>query len=224
MHWAQLIDLIAAAIRIATPLMFAAMGGILSERAGVFAVGLEGMMLTGACGAAVATVLSGSPLVGILIAAVCAALLAAIIAVVTVRYGADNMVTGLAANILAIGLTSFMVRAIVGHGKAPRIHLSLLPAVPIPGLSDIPEIGSAFFSYPLLTYAALLLPIPLTLILTRTQLGLTLRATGENPMVVYATGANPSAIRICASSPVAPSPVSADRCWCCSRSALIPTT
>ena len=196
MHWAQLIDLVAAAIRIATPLMFAAMGGILSERAGVFAVGLEGMMLTGACGAAVATVLAGSPWIGILAAAIAAALLAAVIAVVTVRYGADNMVTGLAANILSVGLTSFLVRAILGHGSAPRIHLHLLQPLPIPGLVDIPAIGSALFSHPPLTYAALLISIPLTIMLTRTQIGLMLRATGENPVAVYATGANPTAIRI----------------------------
>jgi len=189
------LDLVAAAVRIATPLMCAALGGILSERAGVFAVGLEGMMLAGACGAAVATQLSGSPLLGVVAASACGAVMGSFIAIVTVRYGADNMVTGLSANILAIGLTSFLVRAIIGHGAAPKIHLNLLQPIDIPFLVEIPRIGPILFSQPPITYIALLAPIPMTLFLTRTQIGLTLRAVGENPMAVYAIGANPAAIR-----------------------------
>lgn len=199
MHLAQLLDLLAAAIRIASPLIFAAMGGTLSERAGVFAVGLEGMMLTGACSAAVGAALTGSSLAGVVAAMVCGALLASAIAVVTVRYGADNMVTGLAANLLAVGLTSFLMRAILGHhGSAPRIHLGLMPSLAIPGLADIPGIGPLLFDHPLLTYIALLIPIPLTILLDRTRTGLSLRATGENPVAVFATGANPVAIRFAA--------------------------
>src|SRR5260221_7948997 len=110
MDIAHLLDLLAAALRIATPLMFAALGGILSERAGVFAVGLEGMMLSGAFGATLATVLTHDPVFGVLAAALCGALLASLVALVAVRHGADNMVTGLAANILALGLTSFLMR------------------------------------------------------------------------------------------------------------------
>jgi general nucleoside transport system permease protein len=195
MDWAHLFDLLAASIRIATPLMFAAMGGILSERAGVFAVGLEGMMLAGACGAAIGVVLSGDPAVGVLCAALCGALLAVVVVVVTVRYGADNMVTGIAANILAVGLTSFLVRTLLGHGAAPRIHLNLLGAVRIPVLADLPGIGPLLFDQPLLTYLACLVPLPLTLLLNRTRWGLTLRAAGENPMAVFAVGGDPIAIR-----------------------------
>jgi simple sugar transport system permease protein len=195
MDWAHLLDLMAASIRISTPLMFAAMGGILSERAGVFAVGLEGMMLSGACGAAIGAVLFASPVAGVVCAALCGALLAVAIAVVTVRYGADNMVTGIAANILAVGLTSFLVRTLLGHGGAPRIHLDLLRAVPIPWLADLPGIGPLLFDQPLLTYLAYLVPLPLTLLLYRTSWGLTLRAAGENPTAVFAVGGDPIAIR-----------------------------
>ena len=195
MDVAHLLDLLAAAIRIATPLIFAALGGILSERAGVFAVGLEGMMLSGAAGAAIGTVLFGNPVAGLLAAALCGALLATVIAVVTVRYGADNMVTGIAANILAVGLTSFLVRSLLGHGVAPRVHLDLLTSVRLPGLADVPAIGPLLFDQPLLTYLACLVPLPLTILLNRTQWGLTLRATGENPMAVFAGGGNPTAIR-----------------------------
>lgn len=191
----MLLDLFAAALRIATPLMWAALGGIISERAGVFAIGLEGMMLAGAFGAALATLFSGSALMGVLAASACGAVIGLFIATVTVRYGADNIVTGLSANILAIGLTSFLVRALVGHGAAPRIHLSVLQPIAIPYLVAIPKVGPILFSQPPITYAALLALIPLSLILTRTQVGLTLRAVGENPMTVFAIGGNPSAIR-----------------------------
>ena len=195
MDLAHLLDLLAAAIRIATPLMFAALGGVLSERAGVFAVGLEGMMLSGACGAAIGTVMFGTPVAGLLAAALCGALLGAVIAVVTVRFGADNMVTGIAANILAVGLTSFLVRALLGHGLAPRIHLDLLGAVRIPGLADLPALGPLLFDQPLLTDLAWLVPLPLGLLLDRTRWGLTLKATGENPMAVFALGGDPRAVR-----------------------------
>ena len=195
MDGAHLLDLLAATIRIATPLAFAAMGGILSERAGIFAVGLEGMMLSGACGAAVGAVLFG-PVAGILGAALCGAALGAVIAVVTVRYGADNMVTGIAANILAVGLTNFVIRMSLGHGTSPRIHLELLGPVRIPVLAELPGIGPLMFDQPWLTYLAALIPLPLTLLLTRTRWGLTLRATGENPMAVFAVGRDPVTIRM----------------------------
>ncbi len=194
MDAAHLLDLLAAAIRIATPLAFAAMGGILSERAGVFAVGLEGMMLSGACGAAIGAVLVG-PVAGILCAALCGAALGGVIATVTVRHGADNMVTGIAANILAVGLTSFLVRSLLGHGAAPRIHLDLLGPARIPVLADLPAVGPLLFDQPWLTYLAALIPLPLTLLLTRTRWGLTLRAAGENPLAVFAVGGDPAAIR-----------------------------
>ena len=194
MDWAHLLDLLAAMIRIATPLAFAAMGGILSERAGVFAVGLEGMMLSGACGAAVGAVLLG-PAAGILGAALCGAAMGAVIATVTVRHGADNMVTGIAANILAIGLTNFLVRVLLGHGAAPRIHIDLLGPVRIPLLADLPGLGPLLFDQPWLTYMAALVPLPLTLFLSRSRWGLTLRAAGENPLAVFAVGGDPLAIR-----------------------------
>src|SRR5438105_3972137 len=136
------LDLLAAAIRIATPLAFAALGGILSERAGVFAVGLEGMMLAGAFSGVFAAHLSGYLGLGILASALGGAALALIVAVAAVRFGADQMVTGLAVNILALGLTSFLLRGLGARGEAPLIRVATLPPVPIPGLTDIPIVGS----------------------------------------------------------------------------------
>ena len=152
-----MIEFLAAAIRIATPLLLAALGGILSERAGVFAVGLEGMMLAGAFAAVVgawcerqrrgaascwrwsAVRRSGSS-----------------VAMVAVRYRADNMVTGLTANILALGLTSYLLRVLAGGGQPVAIHLTPLAAWPIPGLADLPVLGPLLFAQPPLTYLAVL--------------------------------------------------------------------
>jgi simple sugar transport system permease protein len=190
-------DFLAAAIRIATPLLLAALGGILSERAGVFAVGLEGMMLAGAFAATVGAWASGSDLAGILLALLGGAAIGLAVAVVAVRYRADNMVTGLAANILALGLTSYLLR-VVGAGKPVAIHLVPLEAWPIPGLADLPFLGPLLFVHPPLTYLAVIGCVLLTLFLGRTQAGLTLRATGENPEAVFAAGSDPLRVRLLA--------------------------
>ena len=126
-------EFLAAALRIATPLLFAALGGILSERAGVFGVGLEGMMLAGAFAGVIATYVAGHAGVGLLASAAGGAALAAVVALATVRFCADQMVTGLAVNILALGLTSFLLRGLFGRGQAPTIRVTPLAPAPIPG-------------------------------------------------------------------------------------------
>jgi ABC-type uncharacterized transport system permease subunit len=192
------IEFLAAAIRIATPLLFAALGGILSERAGVFAVGLEGMMLMGAFSAVVGAWVSGSSLVGVGLALLGGAAIGVLVAIVTVRYRADNMVTGLTANIVAAGLTSYCLRILSGAGRPIAIHLTPLAPWPIPGLADLPVIGPLLFALPPLTYLAIVGCIALEVFLRHTQAGLTLRATGENPEAVFASGVDPMRVRIIA--------------------------
>ncbi|SOC82456.1 nucleoside ABC transporter membrane protein [Ensifer adhaerens] len=191
-----MIDFLEAAIRIATPLIFAALGGILSERAGVFAVGLEGMMLTGAFAAVIGTWLTGYTAAGVVSAVAGGALLATVVAIVTVRHRADNMVTGLTCNILALGLTTYLMRIVSGSGRPLAIHIDPIGAWPIPGLSQIPVLGPILFNHPPLTYLALLGCVLLSFLLYRTQWGLMLCATGENPEAVFAAGANPMSIRM----------------------------
>jgi simple sugar transport system permease protein len=193
-----MIDLIEAAIRIATPLIFAALGGILSERAGVFAVGLEGMMLTGAFAAVIGTWLTGFPAAGIIFAMAGGGLLATIVAIVTVRHRADNMVTGLTSNILALGLTTYLMRILAGSGSPLAIHLDPIGAWPIPVLSQIPVLGPIVFNHPPLTYLAVISCGLVFFVLFHTQWGLMLCATGENPEAVFAAGADPLRIRMTA--------------------------
>ncbi len=170
-------DLLAASIRIATPLLLAALGGLLSERAGVFAVGLEGMMLSGAF-AAVVGAASGSEALGIAAAAVAGAVAGLLVAIVAVRFRADNMVTGLSINIAAVGATSTLLRITSGAG---RIHLPTMPP---------------FLSQPPLTWLALASCLATAWFLRNTQAGLTLTATGENPDAVFAAGTDPRAVRM----------------------------
>ena len=197
MNLSVLLELLVASVRIATPLLFVALGGILSEKAGTFAVGLEGMMLMGAFGGAVATYVTHQVTVGLLASAVSGAALATIVAIATARFRADQMVTGLGANILAFGLTSFLLRGLFG-GRAPVMVLPTLGPAPLPYLANLPVIGPAFFQQPVLTYAAFLLTIPLYLFLQHTQAGLTLRAVGENPVAAFSGGANPIRVRMLA--------------------------
>jgi general nucleoside transport system permease protein len=192
------IEFLEAAIRIATPLILAALGGILSERAGVFAVGLEGMMLMGAFGGAVGAWATGSALIGLALAIVCGAAIGLVVAIVAVGYRADHMVTGLTANILAAGLTSYLMRVISGGGRPIAIHLTPLPPWPIPGLAQIPVVGPLLFVHPPLTYLAIVGCFALAFFLGRTQAGLTLRATGESPETVLASGAEPLRVRMLA--------------------------
>jgi len=193
-----MIEFLEAAIRIATPLLLAALGGILSERAGIFAVGLEGMMLMGAFGGVIGAWATGSALVGVALAILCGAAIGLVVAIVAVAYRADNMVTGLTANILAAGLTSYLMRVLSGGGRPIAIHLTPLPPWPIPGLADIPVAGPLLFALPPLTYLAIIGCLALAFFLGSTQAGLTLRATGESPETVLASGGEPFRVRMLA--------------------------
>lgn len=195
MDAALVLDFLAAALRIATPLMLAALGGILAERAGTFAVGMEGQMLAGAFFGVLTTHAFSNAGLGLVASALGGAAMSLVVMVATVRFHAEHMVTGIASNILALGLTSFLLRAFAGGGSAPAIRVPLLEAWAVPGLSALPLVGPLLFRQPPLTYLALLLVLPLVLFLFRTRAGLTLRAVGENPMAAFAAGANPNRVR-----------------------------
>lgn len=195
MDAAVILDFLAATLRIATPLLLAALGGILCERAGTFAVGLEGQMLAGAFFGVVATHLASNAGAGLVASAVGGMLMALVVVIATVHFHAEHMVTGIASNILALGLTSFLLRALSGGGSAPAIRVPLLETWPVPGLAELPLVGPLLFRQPPLTYLALLLVVPIALFLFRTGAGLALRAVGENPLAAFAAGANPRRVR-----------------------------
>ena len=181
-----LTGLLAAAIRISTPRLLAATGEMLYERAGVINLGIEGAMLAGALASAIgaATYGSGS---GVVLAVLAGMAVAALFAAVAIGARADQIITGTAITLGAIGLTGTIYRTAFGPG-GPGLTLPTLPVVAIPGLSAIPVLGPALFEQPLLTYLAWLL-VPATFwFLFRSWWGLALRATGESAESARAAG------------------------------------
>lgn len=189
------VALFASTIRAATPLILAALGGIFSERAGVINIALEGIMLTGAFFAMVISYLANQaglpPLVCALLGALGAMafglLIALIHAVISIRYRADQVVSGVAINILAVGLTGFLLQRIFNtSGNSPSVPN--LSAAPIPGLANIPVLGPIFFNQPPIVYLALLAVPIAAFVLFRTPFGLRLRAVGEHPKAADTVG------------------------------------
>ncbi|MGH3089415.1 MAG: ABC transporter permease [Rubrobacteraceae bacterium] len=182
-------ELLAATIRNATPLIFAALGGMFSERSGVVNIGLEGLMLISAFAGVVGAFLSGSALAGLGTAMAAGLLFALIHALMTITFEADQIISGTAINLLALGGTGFLMVEIFGSGgTSPRVEG--FPVYPIPLLSEIPLIGGALFSQSLLVYLMYVL-VPITFfLLFKTPFGLRLRATGEAPEAVDTAGVN----------------------------------
>ena len=158
----------------ATPLIFAALGGVLSERSGVVNIGLEGIMVAGAFGAVCVSGATGSPLLGA-IAGICAgALLAALLAYVSTKLAMDQIVAGTGLNIVALGGAAFGLVLVYGQPGASR---------------EVPAFGPA--GEQVLTVVALVLAAALSLFLNRTPWGLRIRACGENPRAAESAGIDP---------------------------------
>ncbi|HZY64522.1 MAG TPA: ABC transporter permease [Rubrobacteraceae bacterium] len=179
--------ILASTVRNATPLVFAAMGGMFSERSGVVNIALEGLMLISAFAGVAGAFLSGSAWVGLGFALAAGLLFALIHALMCVTFEADQIISGAAINLLALGGTGFLMVEVFGQGgTSPRVER--FGAVGIPLLKDIPVIGQAFFQQSLLVYLMYLL-IPVTFfVVFRTPFGLRLRATGEVPEAVDTAG------------------------------------
>jgi ABC-type uncharacterized transport system permease subunit len=179
--------LIAAMLRFATPLVLAAMGGLLCERSGVINIGLEGMMLMGAFFGIFVADLAGSWFVGALAGMAAGGVLAVVHAVFSIALRADQVVSGFAVNFLALGITGYVFIAHYGDqgtpGDVPRV-----PELTLPGIEDLDFFGTAIGSASLLTWVALLLVPLLTLYLFRTASGLRLRSIGEKPRAADSVG------------------------------------
>ncbi|HEX9755350.1 MAG TPA: ABC transporter permease [Gemmatimonadales bacterium] len=175
-----------AAVRVATPLLLAALGETLVERSGVINLGIEGGMLAGALGGALGAV-AGGVWVGAGAAVVAGLLTAGVFAMVAVGLRGDQIITGTAITLGAVGLTGVVARQAFG---AAGLGLSLptFGVIELPGLSRIPVVGRALFAQPFPTYVALLAVPALWWLLFRTHWGLALRATGEASEAAVAVG------------------------------------
>lgn len=192
--------LLAATLRFATPLAFAAMGGIFSERSGVVNIGLEGMMLTGAFFAIWGAIWSGTWVVGIAMAMVFGGLLALIHAFFCIHLRADQIVSGFAVNLLALGVTGFLFTSIypsgipLGVSRVPNVELDFLSAIPIGG--DFLE--GVFGNLNLLVWMMLLTVVLTYVVLFKTPIGLRIRAVGEHPRAADTVGISVYGVRYAA--------------------------
>jgi ABC-type uncharacterized transport system permease subunit len=182
----DLVVILAAGVGTGTVLLFAAVGEIFAERAGVLNLGIEGMMLMGAVAGFSTVVATGNPWLGVLVAMLAGAGLSLLHAVVTIHFQADQVVSGLSLTLLGTGLAR-----VLGEGLSKAGATSLLPSVTVPVLSDVPVLGQIFFrDQSILVYVAYLLVPAAWYWISRTRPGLHLRAVGENPAAADSLGVN----------------------------------
>jgi general nucleoside transport system permease protein len=184
--------LLAAGIRLAMSIAITALGEVVGQRSGVLNVGVEGIMLFGAFLAALGAVKSGSPWGGLALACLGGLLLGALHGWFAIVQRADQIVSGIAIVILGLGLSSFLFRLTMG--TAPSA-LQAFRAVDLGALSTLPLIGPVLFGQNLLAYLTVLFAIVLWFVLSRTPLGLAIRACGENPEAAEAAGIKVNAVR-----------------------------
>jgi len=204
----ELVDLmvpvLAATLRVATPLLLAALAGLVSERSGIIDIGLEGKMLTGAFAAAACASVTGSALLGLAAAILASCALGVVHAVATIRLRGDQVVSGMAINVVASGLTAVLATAWFAQGgRTPALPASarFLPLV-LPGtetLASVPVLGRVWGgvlgNHTAPVYLAFALVPLVWFVLYRTRFGLRLRAAGENPAAVDTAGIDLARLR-----------------------------
>lgn len=179
-------------ISAATPLLLAANGELVAEKAGVLNLGVEGMMLVGAVSGFAVTLITGSATLGILAAASAGALLALLFGLLTLGLMANQVATGLALTIFGVGVSSLVGAGFVGT------PVERLPRLDIPGLSDIPVLGPLLFAHDALVYLSVAMVALTAWFLGRTRAGMILRACGENDEAAHALGYPVIAVRFAA--------------------------
>jgi len=185
----NIVSFFAAAIVAGTPLLFATIGEIITERVGNLNLGVEGMMLMGAVAGFYVGLKTGSPLLALLAAMACGAAGALVFAVLTVSLRANQVVTGLTLTIFGTGFAGFMGQSLVG-AIAPETIKTFFQPLTLPFLGQIPFIGEIFFQQDLFVYFGYLTAVLLGIYLYKTRIGLNLRAIGENPAAADAASVN----------------------------------
>lgn len=183
--------LLSSTIRLVAPILLAALGGLFTERVGIFNVALEGLMLIGAFFAVAGTFWTGEPLAGLALAVVAALIVALVFALVVVDLGGDAIIAGLAVNILALGLTTYLVMPVFGvQGSYYDPSLRGLPNVDLPIVDGIPILGALLSGHSPLVYAAFGLALAAQVFLFHHPYGVRVRAIGENAVAAGGVGIN----------------------------------
>ena len=183
-------------LQYAALLLLPALGGVISERSGVVNIAMEGMMLTGAFFAVVVALDFHNMGLAVLAAMIAGGLMASIHAVVSIRFRADQIVSGVAINIFAAGLTVFLLNRIFGLSDVGSVPShDTIPNWSIPVLSAIPFLGKIFFQQNMMVYVAIVILLLTQAVLFRTRLGLRIRSVGEHPQAADTAGINVYALR-----------------------------
>ncbi len=182
------LEILRSTLRLATPMIFAAVGGLYSERSGVVSIGLEGIMLMGAFAGFMVTLFMGNNLVlGFLTAALSGMIINTLFAYLGIYLGVNQAIAGTSIVMFAVGFTSYGLRAIFGVEDVFRIVTGLKP-FPIPVLSKIPYLGKVLFNHDIMVYFSWILVAATYFFIYKTRRGLELRACGENPAAADTVG------------------------------------
>lgn len=189
-------DLWNATLGFGALLLLPALGGLISERSGVVNIAMEGMMLTGAYAGVMSALATQSVLGGLIGAMVAGGLMALVHAFVSINFKADQIVSGIAINLAALGLTNFLLFVQTGGQGVPSLKDSLrLPNISLGPISHIPFIGPVFFQQNIVFYIAIVILIAIQFMLFRTNIGLRIRAVGEHPQAADTAGVNVYLVR-----------------------------
>ncbi|MET0423153.1 MAG: ABC transporter permease [Actinoplanes sp.] len=183
-----LVDTADGSLQLALPLVLGALAGVLGERSGVVNVAIEGQFLMGAFGAALVGTMATSVWAGLVSAIVGGVIIAALLAVMAIRFLVDQVVVGIVLNLFALGVTGFLYERLMQPNALEYNQPPQMPNWRIPGLADIPVIGPVLFDTNLLVWLALALVFGIHFGLTRTRWGLRTRAVGEHPTAADTVG------------------------------------
>lgn len=186
----QVPSMLLQTIALSVPLIFGAMGGVISERVGVVNVAIEGQLLAGAFVAAVIASVTHQPLLGLLGAAVAGVLVSLILAAFSITYLVDQVIVGVVINVLVVGLTNFLYSTVLTENLELLNTPPRFEAIDIPVLSQIPVIGPTLFEQNLIVYLAYIAVPAIWFGLFKTKWGLRLRAVGEHPTAADTVGIN----------------------------------
>lgn len=186
----QIVSILAATVTAGTPILYAALGELIIERAGIINLGVEGIMLIGAVTGFIVSVVYDNSWLGLLAAMLAGGVITSIHAFLTITLRANQVVSGLALTLFGTGLSGYLGKAYIG---IPVKHP--FSVQPLPLLKDIPIVGTVLFNHDLLVYISFLLVPLLWAFMYRTRPGMLLRAIGENPAAADAIGAKVFALR-----------------------------
>jgi simple sugar transport system permease protein len=181
--------ILVGAVLSGTSVLYATLGEVLVERAGIVNLGLEGVMLIGACLGFVSTSITGNVVIGVIVAALAGGLLNLVFGFFVINQRANQLASGLALMFLGLGLTGLIGKPFVGR------MIQGIPDLPIPFLSNIPFLGKVLFQYDILVYLVVPIAFLMWWVLYKSRWGLRVRSVGESVVASYAAGVNPSAFR-----------------------------